>query len=177
MGEGGVGDSGYLSEVYRSAPPALRYLARALVDGSAAAATVFDDLVDLTEHHLAGRSPGEEVGRADLRAQAVVLTAMRLGITVLHEHVSRGLGVEVFSTQGGPRVGRASLDVLAPGLMAEGIAERARAGLDDFENRPHQPRPPTDPAASADREAGAHDPAAPADLLNPDVATTPGGRR
>ncbi len=174
LDDGAVADPGYLNEVYRSAPPALRYLARALVDGSEAAATVFDELVDLTERYLMDRSPVEGVGGADVRAQAVVLTAMRLGVTVLHDHVTRGLGVEVFGPEGGPRVGRASLDVLAPGLLRDGKAERARAGLDDFQNRTRKTGPPADEVDTAER-TGHRDRGVPAD--DADIPSTRGGQR
>ena len=125
--EGRVGDPQFVAALQRSAPPLLRYLARALVDGSPAAATVFDELVGITENHLAGGA-----GLSDPHTRAVVFTAMRLGVTVLHEHVSRGLGEDLFDAGG--RVARATLDVIAPDLVPEGIADRVRTGLDGFES-------------------------------------------
>jgi len=128
LDDGRIGESGYVAEVYASAPPLMRYLARALVDGSPAAAEVFDEMVGLTEAHLADRP-----GLSDPHTRAVVYTAMKLGVTVLHEHVSRALGEDVFGPSAAPRVGRATLDITAPGMLPDGLAERARAGLDAFE--------------------------------------------
>lgn len=122
--DGRIGEPGYVTHVYASAPPLMRYLARALVDGSPAAAGVFDEMVALTEAHLADRP-----GLSDPRTRAVVYTAMKLGVTVLHEHVSRALGEDVFGATAAPRIGRATLDVTAPDLLPDGLAERARAGL------------------------------------------------
>jgi AcrR family transcriptional regulator len=128
IGEGQVADAGFVARLYSSSPPLLRYLARALVDGSPAAASVFDELVSLTEAYLVDRP-----GLSDARTRAVVYTAMRLGVTVLHEHVSRGLGEDLFGAAAAPGVGRAILDITAPELVPDGLAEQARKGLEDFE--------------------------------------------
>jgi hypothetical protein len=122
-----IGEPAFIAATHRSAPPVLRYLARALVDGSPAAATVFDELVAITEQYLEG-VPAE----TDAHTRAVVLTAMRLGLTVLHEHVTRGLGVDLLSRPGSARVGRATLDLLAPQLVPGG-PDRVRDGLDKYE--------------------------------------------
>ncbi len=129
--DGKVADAEFVRGVQREAEPLARYLARALVDGSPAAAAVFDELVGVTEQYLLGRGRAASGGYAgdDLRDQAVVLTAMRLGVTVLHAHVSRLFGVDVFSADGGFRAGRASLDLLAPELLDDGVAETARQAL------------------------------------------------
>ncbi len=128
IGEGRVGDPEYVARTFRSAPPYLRYLARALVDGSPAAATVFDEVVAITEAYLADRP-----GRSDPHTRAVVYTAMRLGVTVLHEHVSRGLGEDLLGATAAPRVSRAVLDVTAPDIVPDGLAERVRTGLDHLD--------------------------------------------
>ncbi len=52
VGEQGLADPAYVGDVYQSAADVLRYVAKALVDGSAAAATLFDNLVALTEDYL-----------------------------------------------------------------------------------------------------------------------------
>jgi AcrR family transcriptional regulator len=124
-----LGDPHYLERIYRSAPVVLRYLARSFVEGSGAAATVFDELVARTEQHLAHRRDlGTGESPADLRDQAVVLTAMRLGITVLHEHASRALGADIFGRDGGTRVARAGRALLAPAITGDGTAPGDPAG-------------------------------------------------
>jgi hypothetical protein len=121
---GRIGEPSFIAAIHRSAPPVLRYLARALVDGSPAAAKVFDEIVALTEQHL-GAVPGD----SDAHTRAVVFTGMRLGLTVLHEHVSRGLGTEMFAPDGAARVGLATLDLVAPQIVPGGVADRVRSGL------------------------------------------------
>jgi AcrR family transcriptional regulator len=122
-----IADPAFIAATHQSAPPVLHYLARALVDGSPAAATVFDELVAITEQYLEG-IPAE----TDAHTRAVVLTAMRLGLTVLRDHVTRGLGTELHSPAGSARVGRATLDLIAPQLIPGG-ADRLRDGLDKYE--------------------------------------------
>jgi hypothetical protein len=99
-----------------------RYLARALVDGSPDASGLFDELVAVTQHNLA--DPPDALGTPYERA--LVLTAMRLGVIVLHEHLTRGLGADVFGPDAATRVGRASLDLMNPALLPAELTEQAR---------------------------------------------------
>ncbi|MFI6292323.1 TetR/AcrR family transcriptional regulator [Nonomuraea sp. NPDC050790] len=124
-------DPGFIEHVHRTAPPLMQYLGRALVDGSPAAAAMFDELVAVTEEHLAGT---DEPG-ADHRARATVLTAMKLGLTVLHEHVSRALGTPVFGAEGAMRVGKAQLDLIRPEFLGRELFEQARTGLEKAEGQ------------------------------------------
>jgi AcrR family transcriptional regulator len=128
LDDGRLGDPGFLGAVYATAPPVVHYLARALVDGSPAAATVFDELVDLTERYLP-----DTPGLADRRTRAVVYTGMRLGGLVLHEHLSRQLGVDWLSGDGATRVARATLDLVSPDLLPDGVADRIRHALERYE--------------------------------------------
>src|SRR5699024_11247190 len=80
-----------------------------------------------------------EGSTADVHAQAVVLTAMRLGVTVLHRHVGHALDTDVFSEEGVARVSLATLDLLAPGLVDTDRAESWRADLTDLPQRSEQP--------------------------------------
>lgn len=123
LDEGRIGDPAFVADIHATAPPVMRYLARALVDGSPAAAALFDETAALTERYLA-----DLPGTADVHARAVVYTAMKLGVTVLHEHVARGLGQDPF-TAGAARVGRATLDVTAPELLPPGVADQVRRAL------------------------------------------------
>jgi AcrR family transcriptional regulator len=127
--EDALNDPGYLREALRTAPRVQRYLARALVDDSPDAAALFDDLVALTAQNLA--DPPDATSTPYERA--LVLTAMRLGVIVLHQHMSRGLGDDVFGTASSTRVGRASLDLLNPALLPAELTEQAREMLADPE--------------------------------------------
>lgn len=124
---GEIGDSSFLSTVYASSRPVLDYLARALVDGSPAAAAVFDEMVALTERYFADRP-----GLADPRTRAIVYTSMRLGGLVLHQHVARLMEVGSI-TDAGPELGRATLDVVSPDILPDGTADQIRRALDDYE--------------------------------------------
>jgi AcrR family transcriptional regulator len=88
--------------------PHQRYIARALGEGRAA--PLFDKLVELGQQWLA-EADKKRPDRPDvpLQARAVVGAAMALSIAVLHQHVSRGLGVDVLSPRGA--------EVLAPILL------------------------------------------------------------
>ncbi len=55
---GGLGDPGFQAWAERLGLPVRRYLARALVDDSAAAARLFDDLVGTTEQYFTDPPPG-----------------------------------------------------------------------------------------------------------------------
>jgi AcrR family transcriptional regulator len=124
----------YIENVYRSAPPLMHYLGRALVDGSPGAAAMFDELVNVTEQHLGGEDATRRGGETDHRARATVLTAMKLGITVLHEHVSRALGTDLYGPQGAMRVGKAQLDLIQPEFLGRELFEQARTGLEKLED-------------------------------------------
>jgi AcrR family transcriptional regulator len=120
-----MADPAYLTEALRAAPRIQRYLARALVDGSSDAATLFDELVTMTEQSLA--DPPGAVSTA--RDRAMVLTAMRLGPIVLHEHMTRALGEDSLGSAAATRIGRANLDLLNPALLPAELTEQARAAL------------------------------------------------
>lgn len=129
---GGLGDPAYISATYGSATPVMRYLARALVDGTPAATAMFDRIVDLTERHLDEHAENSADDRGDHRAQAAVFAAMKLGITVLHEHVSRAVGTDVFTPEGMARTGAASLNVISPEFVGADVVELARDGLAEY---------------------------------------------
>lgn len=124
---GQIGDSSFLSTIYASSQPVLDYLARALVDGTPAAATVFDEMVSLTERYFADRP-----GLADPRTRAIVYTSMRLGGLVLHQHMTRLLDVDSI-TDAGPQLGRATLDIVSPDILPDGLTDQIRQALDNYE--------------------------------------------
>jgi len=122
----------------------VRYLGLALVEDSPAATAIFEALVAVTKDHLRTR----EGGTNDLHAQSVVLTAMRLGVTVLHRHVGRALDTDVFSEDGVARVSLATLDLLAPGLVDTDRAESWRADVTDLPHRSERSAGPGETAPS-----------------------------
>lgn len=109
--------------------PYRAYLARALVEGGAA--PLFDEMVELGTQWLAGidrtRPDPPEVAP---HVRAAVSTAMALSITVLHEHVSRAMGVDVFSPEGDGLLARALIDLYSHPML--GTVD-ARKALDEIE--------------------------------------------
>nr|WP_276571127.1 helix-turn-helix domain-containing protein [Kibdelosporangium phytohabitans] len=78
----------FFAEACQADPPVLDYFARALVEGSPDAAAVFDELVAVTERQVC--VPDVAVAA---RTVAAVLTALKLGVSVLRDHLGRVLDV------------------------------------------------------------------------------------
>jgi AcrR family transcriptional regulator len=108
-----------------------RYVARSLADGSTTAAAVFDEMVTLTEQWLARADASRSDPPAiDRRIRAAVLTAMAVGPPLLHDHVSRALGTDMFGPDGDRLVALALLDIYAHRLLDESTVAAARTGFD-----------------------------------------------
>src|SRR5664279_4070686 len=71
-----------------------RYFGRAMIDGSPAAASRFDDIVDEFEQWFIDQ-PGLDV--ADARACAAVMTGMTIGVLAMQDHIARALGEDPLS--------------------------------------------------------------------------------
>jgi TetR/AcrR family transcriptional regulator, regulator of cefoperazone and chloramphenicol sensitivity len=125
-----------------------RYFARSLVDGSPAAAALFDHMVDLAEEWLARHHPGQF---ADPRAYSAVLVAMQTGMLAMHEHLSRALGSDILTAAGHLRMARAALDVYSQPLINTELAEGARAAFDQIQSRSTPPAQPPIAAEGARR--------------------------
>jgi TetR/AcrR family transcriptional regulator, regulator of cefoperazone and chloramphenicol sensitivity len=85
----------------QSSKPLWRYAARTLAEGSPTAAPIFDELVVMTARRLA-RSEHPSSAQVDDKShtQATLLAAMASAIPLFQEHLSRALGVDVFSPEG-----------------------------------------------------------------------------
>jgi hypothetical protein len=66
----------------------------------------------------------------DLRTRAAVGTAMALAITVLHQHVSRVVGIDVLSPEGDLLLAHALIDIYSHPMLSQQDAATARAALD-----------------------------------------------
>ncbi len=108
-----------------------RYVARALADGSPSAGPIFDEMVAMTEHWLV-RSDEIRVDSptTDRKTRAVLVTAMKIGIPLLHEHVSRTLGEDIFEPEGERLVALTLLDIYSHVLIDDGTATSARDGYE-----------------------------------------------
>lgn len=131
--EQGIGDADFLASAYETAPLIMRYLARALTDGSPTGAALFDEIVAVTEEYLTGLPATDPTPQAPgTRAQAAVFTAMKLGVVVLHQHLSRALGVDSLAPAGLTQIRAAMLDIVAPSFSGEELTKTARSGLEQY---------------------------------------------
>jgi AcrR family transcriptional regulator len=131
-GEQSAGDSAAANPllVGRQILPFQRYVARALLDGSAAASRFFDEVVALTEKWLAHADESrEKAPYGDRRARAALLIAMRMGVPLLHEHLSRALDTDVFGPEGDRRIILAMLDIHSHPMISPETAAAVDAML------------------------------------------------
>ncbi|GAA4621521.1 TetR/AcrR family transcriptional regulator [Actinoallomurus vinaceus] len=127
------GDANYVAAARAALGPYQRYLARALAEGSAA--SVFDEMVQMGVQWLADTDKDRpDPPDVDRKARATVITAMSLAISILHEHVSRGMGVEVSSPEGDLLLARTLIDIYSHPLLSPEGAALARAALDKIQN-------------------------------------------
>jgi AcrR family transcriptional regulator len=128
------GDFRHAAAARTSSGPHQRYIARALAEGWAA--PLFDEMVQMTEQWLeAADKSRPDPPEVDRKARATVFTAMALAMPVLHQHVSRGLGVDIFSPEGDKLLARTLLDIYSHPLMSLDDAAAARAGLDQIQSQ------------------------------------------
>lgn len=131
MTEEGLNDSKAFAEARDPLHPYQRYLARALIDESEAAAQIFDEMVAMTEQFL------EQIDKqrsgppaADLRTRAAVTVAMALGIPAFQAHISRSIGTDILSPEGDRRVVLAVLDIQSHPTIGHDTARTLQQGLD-----------------------------------------------
>jgi AcrR family transcriptional regulator len=106
------------------------YVARSLVDGSATIGVIFDEMVSLTEQWLRRADDARpDPAPVHRRIRAALVTAMAVGIPLLHEHVSRSLGTDMFSPEGDSLVALGLLDIYSHRLIDEDAAAAAAAGF------------------------------------------------
>ncbi|MEO5875588.1 MAG: TetR/AcrR family transcriptional regulator [Streptosporangiaceae bacterium] len=132
---GGPPDEAAFAAASRSAMhPLFRYVARALIDGSVTAANMFDEMVGMTEQWLVRRDQDRgEPPLADARSRAALITAMAVGIPLLHEHLSRALATDIFGPEGDRRVALGLLDIYSHSLISAEYAAASQAAFD----KPH----------------------------------------
>ena len=104
-----------------------RYLARSMLDGSPAAAVMFDEMVDLGERWLAEHHPGVT---DDQRAYSALLVAMELGALSMDKQLSQALGADIFSREGHLRLAKTKIDFYSHPLLSAELAAQAHAAID-----------------------------------------------
>jgi AcrR family transcriptional regulator len=109
-----------------------RYVARSLADGSPTAGPIFDEMVTMTEQWLARSDASRpDAPSVERRIRAALVTAMKVGIPLLQEHVSRALGVDMFEPEGERLVALGLLDIYSHALIDDGIAASAGLGFEE----------------------------------------------
>ena len=124
--EGQLANPGFMSAAHPTVLLTLRYLARSLVDGSPAAAAVFDEMVELGEAWLDQHHPGQI---PDPRGYSAVLVAMQSGLFMMHSQLSRWLGADIFTPEGHLRLTTALIDFYSLPLLSPELAEQGRAAV------------------------------------------------
>jgi AcrR family transcriptional regulator len=125
-----LGDAGDAASAHRAAKRFQRYIVRALVDGSATVGPIFDEMVTLTQQWLARADQARpDPPAVDQRIRAALVTAMAAGITLLHEHVSRAIGTDMFAPEGDRLIALGLLDIYSHNLISEETAAAAEAGF------------------------------------------------
>jgi TetR/AcrR family transcriptional regulator, regulator of cefoperazone and chloramphenicol sensitivity len=98
----------------QSSRPLWRYAARTLIEGSPTAGPIFDELVVMTARRLAQSNDPDSVRANDQnRTQAALLAAMASAIPLFQEHLSRVLGIDIFSSEGDELVALTLRDMIA----------------------------------------------------------------
>ena len=144
--EGQLANLEFMSAAHPKILLIYRYFARSMVDGSPAAASMFEEMVELAEQWLARHRPGQS---ADPRAYAAVLVAMETGMLAMQDQLSRALGADILSPGGHLRMTRAKVDFYSHPLLSPEEAAEAHAAIDRLRAR----RPPraAEPVPTADR--------------------------
>ncbi|WP_131742871.1 TetR/AcrR family transcriptional regulator [Actinomadura roseirufa] len=129
--EGGFHDSDTTAEAWRSLQqPNQLYLARALIDDSATATSLFDEMVKITEQSLVlADRQRTDPAVVDRRLRATLMVAMALGIPAFYRHVSRLLDIDLFTTEGERQVALAMLDIHSHSVISPELAATLREGF------------------------------------------------
>ena len=98
-----------------------RYFGRAMIDGSPAAASRFDDIVDEYEQLFIDQ-PGLDL--ADARACAAVMTGMTIGVLTMQDHIARALAEDPLSPRLQERISLAYGDIYSPALLPRPLLRR-----------------------------------------------------
>lgn len=126
FGEGRLGDQAFMANVHPTATLLQSYLVRSMMDGSAAAAAMFEEMVKVGERWLTRAG----VETRDLRAYSAVLCAMQMGVFLMQEQLSQALGVDVRTGDGRERMNRGLVDVFTNPLLTPEQAAQIHAALD-----------------------------------------------
>ena len=138
-------DPGATAQTQQASKEFGRYVARSLADGSPTVGPIFDEIVTMTEQWLARADDSRrDTPAVDRRIRAALVTAMKIGIPLLHEHVSRALGTDMFGPEGDRLITLALLDIYSHALIDDDVATSAAAGYGEPHGRPDSFSPARD---------------------------------
>jgi TetR/AcrR family transcriptional regulator, regulator of cefoperazone and chloramphenicol sensitivity len=127
-----LSDPGATAQIRQTSKPFGSYVARSLADKSPTVGPIFDELVTMTEAWLARADDARaDTPTVDRRVRAAVVTAMKIGIPLLHEHVSRALGTDMFGPDGDRLIALALLDIYSHTLIDQDVATSAAEGYEE----------------------------------------------
>ncbi|MGW4059692.1 TetR/AcrR family transcriptional regulator [Amycolatopsis sp. NPDC004747] len=127
--EKGVANGGFLPTFDPRQLLLRRYLGRAMIDGSEAAARQFAEVVDETEAYFRAT----DSGGPDPRAAAAALVAMTGGLFVFHSHMANVLGETPNTHEATLRIMAAAGHLLAHPPAAPELLEKAREVLSEMD--------------------------------------------
>src|SRR5689334_8966727 len=145
--EGKFASPTFLPSVHPTVVLLNKYITRGLLDGSPAAAAMFDDMVAMTEQWLHKMAPDVT---DDHRAFAAALVGMQSGLLAMHEHVSRALGADMFTTQGHARLAGALFDFYTNSLLTPDLVAKLRAVKESLQAANPPTAAGTDPVAEGE---------------------------
>ncbi|MEU8640191.1 TetR family transcriptional regulator [Amycolatopsis sp. NPDC048633] len=108
-----------------------RYLGRAMMDGSEAAAAQFTEIVDGTERYFRE----QDMDLPDPRGVAAALAAMTGGLMILQDHVARALGEEPGTHEAMLRMSLAAGHLFLNPLGDAEVLDKAREALAAYERK------------------------------------------
>lgn len=135
MSDRTYGDPDAIALAYEMVSHDLRYLSWTLSMGGDTATHLFDEMVeDQTKDLVEGQRLGVVNPVDDIGTQAAVLTSMRLATLVLHEHLSRVMGVDVLTKEGLIAMAPAALRLLSGELFNNDVLADAATAVDRLQN-------------------------------------------
>ncbi len=126
MEEGNMFNPSFAASSYQLAAPMLRYFGWALARGHSAADDLFDEMLkEGIELSRIAIESGMIRDSPDLERRTAVQMAMQLGMTVMHAHLKRNLGVDMLTAEGIATLTPTLLEILS-GLFPPSVLEQIR---------------------------------------------------
>jgi hypothetical protein len=116
----------FAASAYQLAAPLLRYFGWALARGHPAADDLFDEMLkEGIEISRVAIESGMIHGSPDLRTRTAVQMSMQLGMTVMHAHLKRNLGIDMLTAEGIAALTPTLLEIFA-GLFTPSVLDQIK---------------------------------------------------